>query len=210
MSNCLILCNGELSKKTLNKIVSKNKPRLQVIACDGASDFLYRHKITPDYIIGDLDSINPKTLAYYRQKKVKIKKSADQNKNDLEKALIFAIQKKFKNILITGLTGKRIDHSLNNLSVLLRYYKKAHIKIYDNKFEIFIIDKSTQFTCKKGDIVSLIPLPIAKGITTTGLKYKLNNETLKFGKREGALNKANDNNVTIRIVKGDLLVIKRI
>lgn len=210
MSNCLIVCNGRLSKRILYKFISTAKPRLQLIACDGASDFLYSHKVTPDNIIGDLDSISPKTLTYYKHKKVTIKKTADQNKNDLEKALRLAISKKFRNIFITGFTGKRFDHSLNNLSVLLRYYKKANIKIYDNKFEMFIIDKSTEFTCKAGNIISLIPLPEAKGIKTTGLKYPLNNKTLTFGKREGALNEAIGDYVKITITKGELLIMKEI
>src|SRR5688572_4342439 len=211
MSNCLIVCDGELTKKQLGRFISSNKPRQQVtiIACDGASDFLYRHKVTPDYIIGDLDTIQPKTLAYYKIKKVVIKKIADQDSNDLEKALKLAISKKFRNISIIGFSGKRFDHSLNNLSILKRYYKKADIRVYDNMFEMFIINKSAEFACRKGDIVSLIPLPEAKGVKTTGLKYPLNNETLIFGKREGALNEATHESVKINIVKGDLLVFRK-
>jgi thiamine pyrophosphokinase len=210
MSNCLIVCDGSLSKKLLDKFVKLNKPRKQVeiISCDGASDFLRRHSVMPDYIIGDLDTIKPKTLAYYKNKKVIVKKNLNQNKNDLEKALDLAFSKRFKNISIIGFSGKRFDHSVNNLSILKRYYRKANIMVYDNMFEMFIINKSAEFNCKKGDIVSLIPLPEAKGIKTTGLKYPLKNETLTFGKREGALNEAAGNFVKIVINKGALLVFK--
>jgi thiamine pyrophosphokinase len=211
MSNCLIVCDGELTKKQLGRFISSNKLRhkVTIIACDGASDFLYKHKVTPHYIIGDLDGINPKTLAYYKNKKVIIKKIADQNSNDLEKALKLAILKKFRNISIIGFSGKRFDHSLNNLSILKRYYKKANIRVYDNMFEMFIMNKSAEFECSKGDIVSLIPLPEAKGVKTSGLKYPLNNETLAFGKREGALNEATSNYVKIKIIKGELLVFRK-
>jgi thiamine pyrophosphokinase len=210
MSNCLIVCDGGLSKKLLDKCVRLSKPRQQVIiSCDGASDFLYRHKITPHYIAGDLDTITKKTLAYYRRKKVIVKKNPSQYKNDLEKALDLALTKKIKNINIIGLTGKRFDHSVNNLSILKRYYKKANITVYDNDFEITIINKSIEFSSKKGDIVSLIPLPEAKGVKTTGLKYPLNSETLIFGKHEGALNEATGGYVKIEIKMGNLLVMKR-
>lgn len=209
MSDCLIVCDGELNKKTLNKIVSKNKPRLQVIACDGASDFLRKCKLIPDYIIGDLDSITPSTLAFYKNKKVSIKKVSNQNKNDLEKALDLAISKKFNKIIITGLTGKRFDHSLNNLSIMKKYNNKADIRVCEKDCEMMIINKSAEFSAKVGDIISLIPLPKASGVKTEGLKYKLNNETLEFGKREGALNEAAQSFVNIKITKGNLLVIKR-
>ncbi len=211
MNNCLIVCDGELSKKVLSKFTKLNKPRKQVtiISCDGASDFLYRHKVTPDYIIGDLDSIKPKTLSYYKNKKVIIKKNPDQYKTDLEKALDLAISKKFKNISIIGFSGMRFDHSVNNLSILKRYYKKANIRVYDNTFEMFIISKSAEFEYKKGDVISLIPLPEAKGVKTSGLKYPLKNETLTFGKREGALNEATGDYVKIEIAKGELLVFRK-
>lgn len=211
MRNCLIVCDGELNKKQLSRFISSTKPRKQVviIACDGASDFLYRHKVTPDYITGDLDGINPKTLAYYKKKKVFIKKIADQNSNDLEKALKLALSKKFKNISIIGFSGKRFDHSLNNLSILKRYYRNTDIRVYDNIFEMFIINRSAEFTCRKGDIVSLTPLPEAKGIKTVGLKHPLNNESLTFGKREGALNEATGELVKIKMNKGELLVFRK-
>jgi thiamine pyrophosphokinase len=210
MSNCLIVCDGELSKKTLFNIISNNKPRLKVISCDGASEFLRKNKITPDYIIGDLDSITPGTLAYFKKKNVTIKKTSNQNKNDLEKALDLAITRKFKKIIITGFSGKRFDHSLNNLSIIKKYNRKAGITIYEKGFEMMLINKSSEFAAKLGDIISLIPLPKASGVKTEGLKYKLNNETLKFGKREGALNEAVENNIKIRIATGDLLIIKEI
>lgn len=207
MSTCLIVCNGELNEKTLKKIVTTNKPRLQVISCDGASEFLKKIKITPDYIIGDLDSVTPGTLAYFKKKKVTVKKVVNQDKNDLEKALDLAISKKLKKIIITGFSGKRFDHSLNNLSILKKYNRKAEIRIYENGFEMMLINKCAEFAVKPGNIISLIPLPKATGIKTEGLKYKLNNETLEFGKREGALNEAIKNIIKIRIAKGDLLII---
>lgn len=211
MSNCLIVCDGALSKKLLNRFTKLNKPRQKVtiISCDGASDFLCRHNIIPDYIVGDLDTIKQKTLAYYKQKKVTVIKNPDQYKNDLEKALDLALKKKFKNISVIGFSGKRFDHSVNNLSILKRYYRKANITVYDKDFEIFFVKRSAEFKSRKGSVVSLIPLPAAKGIKTTGLKYPLNSETLLFGKREGGLNEATENNVKIEVRSGDLLVFKK-
>jgi thiamine pyrophosphokinase len=207
-NNCLIVCDGALSKKLLSRFTKLDEPRQQVIiACDGASEFLYANKMTPDYIIGDLDSVTPKTLAYYKHKKVTVKKVVNQNKNDLEKALDLALGKKFKNISIIGLTGKRFDHSINNISILKRYSRKADIRVYDNEFVMMVIHKAAKLQCKVGDIVSLIPLPEATGITTSGLKYPLKNESLIFGKREGALNEAIAENVGVKIKKGELLIL---
>ncbi len=209
MKKCLIVCNGSLTGKLLNKFTNgKLRSQYKIISCDGASDFLHKHKVIPDYIIGDLDSIGTKTFKYFKGKHVKIKKVARQDQNDLEKALRFALSKDFKSINIIGFVGKRFDHTINNLSILKKFYRKADIAVYDSSFEIKFIKKSISFQCIIGDIVSLIPLPKASGITTQGLKYPLKNESLEYGVKEGALNESNNANVSIGFSKGTLLLIK--
>jgi thiamine pyrophosphokinase len=209
MKECLIVCNGHFTKKELNSFTKLNKPRrvIDIIACDGASDFLKTAGVIPNVIIGDLDSVKSATLKYFSKKNVIIEKVFDQNKNDLEKAILFALSKKFKVINVIGLGGKRLDHTLNNLSILKKFHKKAKIRIYENGFVGEIISKSSEFECKVGDIVSLIPLPKVTGVTTKGLKYPLRNGTLELGVREGALNEADEKIVSIKIKSGLLMVL---
>ncbi len=206
---CLIVSNGKITRRDLNFFMNFNKPRraITIIACDGASDFLKTAGVIPNVIIGDLDSAKPETLKYFSKKKVIIKKVSDQNRNDLEKAIMFALSKKFRVINIIGLSGKRLDHTLNNLSILKKFFRKAKIRIYENGFVGEIICKSAEFECKIGDTVSLIPLPKAVSVTTKGLKYPLKNGTLEFGIREGALNETVGKNVTINLKSGELLVL---
>lgn len=209
IKECLIVSHGKLVKSDLNYILKFIKPRkaLFIIACDGASEFLKASSITPDVIIGDLDSIKPAVLKYFSRKNVVIKKVYDQNKNDLEKAIIYALSKKFKHINIIGFGGKRLDHTLNNLSILKKFYLKADIKIFDNGFEGKIINRIAEIDCRIGDTVSLLPLAKAAGITTRGLKYPLKNASLELGIREGALNEAVAEKVVIKIRNGLLLVL---
>jgi thiamine pyrophosphokinase len=211
MNNCLIVCNGELSKRLLDRFLNLKKlhPEFKIMSCDGASDFLYRFKVTPDYIIGDMDGISKKALNYFRKKKVVVKKIVNQNQNDLEKALRFALSKKIKNISIIGFAGKRLDHTLNNLSVIKKFSRKSRITMYDKDFEIRFAGKSEVLNTKKGEIISLIPLPVAKNVITSGLKYTLKNEKLEFGIRTGALNTASDNLVKINVREGNLLVLRK-
>lgn len=209
LTSCIIVSNGKIYKKDLIKLLEFNKPRraISIIACDGASDFLKSCEVIPDIIIGDLDSVKPQTLKYFSRRKVTVKKVINQNKNDLEKAILYALSKKFKVINTVGFSGKRLDHTLNNLSILKKYYRKTKIKIYDNGFIGEIIGKHAEFECRVGDVVSLIPLPKAAGITTNGLKYPLKNGTLEFGVREGALNEAVEKNVSVRNKQGVLMVL---
>lgn len=211
MKKCLIVCNGSLTKKLLNRFTNnKLRSHYNIISCDGASDFLYRHKVFPDVIIGDMDGIEPKTLKYFKSKKVRIKTVEDQNQNDLEKALGFAISKKFNKVNIIGFVGKRFDHTINNLSILKKFYMKADIIVYDLNFEIRFIKKNIKLDCRIGDVVSIIPLFKASGIKTSGLKHPLKNESLEFGVREGALNEAVDKTVSVSFKNGHLLLLRQV
>lgn len=203
---CLIILDGDINRSLLSKLI---KTHPLIISADGASNKLYRWKIIPDYIIGDLDSILSAAHAFFKKNNVHIKKIAEQEHNDFEKCIRFAMSKKIDSITVAGCGGKRTDHMLNNFSVMKKYYKKSSIKLVDMDFEIFFAGKTAEFSCKKGDIVSLLALPKAEGITTRGLQYRLKNESLEFGKREGALNKAVSSKVKIEVRKGDLLIFKR-
>ncbi len=211
MNSCLIVCNGKLTKRLLAGFTEKNKPRkvIDIIACDGACNFMHRNKFKPDVIVGDIDSANLKAVNFFKKHGVKIKKDPDQYSNDLEKSLRYAIKNKYKKIYIAGFGGKRFDHTLNNLSVLKKYYKKAGIILYDETFMYSLVNKKIEFDYKIGEVVSLIPLPKAAGVKTSGLKYALNGGILELGIREGGMNEAITEKVSISIKKGDLLVFRK-
>ncbi len=206
--DCLILCNGDINKKFLIKVLNAN-PKITLIAADGAANTLLKYKIIPNHIVGDLDSIKPSVLKYYRSHSVKIKKIVEQEHTDLEKSIKLALSLKLKHIGIIGYAGKRIDHTINHFSILKRYYKKADIRFIDPEFEIFYTDKSVEFKSRKGDVVSFLGMPKAEGVRTSGLKYALHNEPLEFGVREGVLNEAVSDKVGISIEKGILLVFRK-
>ncbi len=206
--NCLILCNGDIDKKFLLKFLKSN-PKAILISADGASNILRKYKLTPDYIVGDFDSIKFSVLSYYKRAGVTIKKKSEQEHTDLEKSIMLALSLKLKNITVIGYAGKRIDHTINNFSILKRYYKKAHIRFLDSEFEIFYTNKPLEFKYHKGDIISFLGMPKADGVKTYGLVYPLNDESLEFGIREGTLNKALSNKVNIKLKKGSLLVFRK-
>lgn len=208
-NSCIIVSNGKLYLKDLNKLLKFDKPRraVKIIACDGASDFLKKAGYIPDVILGDFDSISPDTFNYFKRRKVQLKKIADQNSNDLEKAIKYSIQNNYSVIHLAGISGRRLDHTLNNISVLLKYHKKVKFIVHDNGFEGHIITKEYSALCRPGAIVSLIPLLEAAGVTSTGLKYPLKNLKLALGRREGALNETTGNSFSVKLHKGSLLVL---
>lgn len=208
---CLIVCNGDIHRNTLNRFLKFNSydKSIYIISTDGAANVLRKYRISPDIIIGDLDSVRPETLQYFKSQKIIVKKVINQNQNDLEKAILFAISKKFSEIFVMGFAGWRLDHTLNNLSVIRKYYRKCRITMIDAEFKMFFTDKDTEFDYTKGEIVSLFAFQKSSGIKTSGLKYLLSNESLEFGVRQGTLNSSKSKRVKIEIGKGVLLVFKK-
>ncbi|MGA2667607.1 MAG: thiamine diphosphokinase [Ignavibacteria bacterium] len=208
---CLIVCDGSISKKLIHSFVQSASKRtiIPIISADGASNTLFKLKIKPQYIIGDLDSIKFDVFDHYLELGVEIKQVREQEHNDFEKAIMFAISRKFKKIYVIGFAGKRTDHTLNNFSLLKKYSKKINITYIDDEFEISFARMNEEFEYQKGEVLSIQGMPAAFGVTTYGLKYPLHNETLEFGKREGALNEAIEDHIRIEFKKGDLLIFKK-
>jgi len=179
------------------------------IACDGAANHLLGFGFFPDIIIGDLDSFTPDVFPSLNPKQTTLIEDADQETNDLEKALNFALNKGIKQIEIIGGLGKRIDHTLKNLSVLLQFSNSFEsIYFLDDWGISFFSNSQTQVSAPFGTPISLIPFNgRVDGFITEGLEFPLKNEWLEMGKRDGTSNKMTDTNAVISKKSGDLLLV---
>jgi thiamine pyrophosphokinase len=174
-----------------------------IIGADGGGNKILSHGITPDAVIGDMDSFKkPDTINF------EIIHDKSQETNDLEKALSLAFERKATTCTVLGAFGKRMDHALKNLSVLKRFKSDFDTLIYkDELFEAFVITDQYKAEVPIGSVVSLFPLSgEVTGITTSGLKYSLDNEILKNGQRDGTSNETTEQEFSIRIESGDLVV----
>jgi thiamine pyrophosphokinase len=123
--------------------------------------------------------------------------------------LLYCVREKRKKVIVFGISGDRIDHTLNNFSILKRYYRKLDIRLISGDFEMFFINKKITFPYRKKEIVSLLGMPKAVKINSIGLKYKLKDLDLEFGIKEGALNESTSSRVSIDFKSGNLLLFKK-
>lgn len=203
-TNTILILNGDTpSKITFKKFYRKGD---YVICADGGANSAAALGITPNIILGDLDSVTKSNLSFFKKKGVEIRRITEQETTDFEKALLYIIECNLNNVIVFGAVSSRPDHTLNNFSVMKRYYKSIDIKIVDKDFEIFYLKNKINLKYQKGKVVSFMSMPRASGITTKGLKYKLKNDSLEFGVREGTLNISSAENISIEKKKGDLLV----
>ena len=201
-TKALILANSQPPSKRL--LLRLLKQSAVFVCADGGANTAARLGLKPDLIIGDLDSIASVTLRKFRN--VRAKRIADQNSTDLEKALSWVTRKGHKDIVVAGATGRRLDHSLGNLSALVKFSRKARIRFVDDASELCFVGPECEFEESPGTVVSLIPLSLCEGIVTHGLKWELKNESLKLGFRESTSNVVKSSPVSIRVRRGDLLL----
>ncbi|RLI52364.1 MAG: hypothetical protein DRO93_15125 [Candidatus Thorarchaeota archaeon] len=77
----------------------------------------------------------------------------------------------------------------------------------DDKNTVELVDKKIDIVGNKDDIVSVIPLTDVSGLSYTGLKWLVSNKHTKFG-WFGISNRLTQNNATISLLEGKLLVIR--
>lgn len=194
----IIISDGRIDNKNFHKKLLRDSDL--IICADGGAENAISLKITPDYIIGDMDSIKKSTLK--KLNKTHIITDKNQDKTDTQLAIELAQKFKPKEIIILGAIGTRIDHTLANIFRL-----NSKIKIIDNKNEIDLVEKQITLQGKKNDTVSIIALTDVKGLTYSGLKWKVKNKNVKAG-WIGISNKIVKKKASITLKKGKILVIK--
>jgi thiamine pyrophosphokinase len=197
----LILCDGEPPSR--ERLVYHRARAALFIAADGAGNAAAGLGVRPDMVIGDLDSYDraswPGLEPIHRP---------DQDTNDLEKALELALSLDATSAVVLGATGRRLDHTLKNLSVLKQFDSSLRLHFEDAYAEIRLVTRALEIEGHPGQVVSLFPLSgRVEGITTEGLMYPLNGEALENGVRDGSSNQLTGTRARITVARGDLLVM---
>jgi len=180
-----------------------------VVVLDNAIERVLQLNIKVDVLLGDFDDdFNPET---YKEKQfpLEIVHAPNQDKTDLEKAFEYLIEKGHKAVNVVWATGKRTDHTITNITNIVRYRNSLKIVILDDHSKVFLLPNKFNKWYTKNTTISLIPIGKVNGISTKNLKYPLNNESLTIGYRTGSSNEVlEDGIVTIEHQEGDLLLME--
>ncbi len=198
-----ILClNGEIP----NREFFLRHADLPIIAADGASNTLISMGFIPKLIIGDLDSIDRSIIPPATE----IMHITDQDSTDSEKSLLVMAQRELFPCLVYGATGKELDHTLHNLTIMAAYSKLQSIIFHDSvyktqeKYGVFVTDKFTG-QLKIGAKISLLSLSSAL-ISSKGLKWELNQMHLS-AQHSSIRNEVKVTNIEITVHSGTVLIL---
>ena len=170
-----------------------------VVCCDGAADRYIATGRVPDAIVGDGDSIsaaNRKKFAHL------LHIIAEQESNDQTKAVRFLMEQGKRRIAIVGATGKREDHTIGNISLLIEYARAGCDVCSFTDHGVFIpCNGTTTHKCRKGQQVSIFSIT-AKELSAEGLLYPIYDFTNWW---QGTLNESTGESFTIN-AEGEYLL----
>lgn len=121
--DAVVLCAGDFPTHDIPLCVLRDAPYL--CCCDGAAVQAVSHGLQPDAIVGDGDSLPDD---FKRQYSGIMHIVSEQEYNDMTKATRHCIRRGARRIAYVGATGKREDHTMGNISLLVYYLDSLSVQ----------------------------------------------------------------------------------
>lgn len=208
---CIVICAGDLTVNQLHY----EKDKDYVIAADGGLMYCQILNVEPDLILGDFDSLDENWKSAVEQieldtpEKV-IRLSPEKDDSDLLAALKHGLSMGYRDFQIYAATGGRFEHTLANVQCLLFLkHQNAVGYIMDGTGMMLVLEnESASFQKQLEGYLSIFSLgEKAKGVTLKGLKYILDDATIKNDFPIGLSNEFIGEEAYVEVRRGQLLLI---
>ena len=213
----VIICDGQFPRTEYPRYLIRSADF--TICCDGAlvkylrnSRDIFGEDRTPDLVIGDMDTLSSKMQKKYSSLIVKVE---EQEHNDQTKAVRWAISnvKDLERIYILGATGKRVDHTIGNASLLMEYTRMfdleglgINIEMVSDTGTAFAVNDTFEMDCGLGRQVSIFSPDNSLNIKSTGLEYPTD-EVVFDNWWKATLNKASQDTVRLEFSHRSMALI---
>lgn len=148
----------------------------RIVCCDGAANSYLADPTLPAVwrIVGDGDSLSPDLARKYA---AIVRRNPDQETNDQTKAVSYLAARGITRIAIIGATGRREDHTIGNVSLLVDYLARGiDVRIFTDYGVFIAATGRREFVCPEGTQVSVFNFG-AVGLHAEGLRYPLRDFT---------------------------------
>ncbi|MGZ6346241.1 MAG: thiamine diphosphokinase [Anaerolineales bacterium] len=208
MPRAVIFVNGRIPD--LDQVRKLIRPSDHIFAADGGTRHALALGLLPTLVVGDLDSLNPDDHLKLEAAQTEIRVYPRiKDETDFELVLRHSVSSGYKEILVIGALGNRLDQTLGNLALLTDpSLAGLDVRMDDGVEQAWFIRTTSHVEGQKGEVVSLIPWGgEVTGIRTTGLRWPLNGETLHPSKSRGVSNELIGESASISLGSGLLLVV---
>ena len=204
MGRCVIVGGADIKRtERIRGLLRKDD---YVIYCDSG----LRHRddlgAEPSLIVGDFDSHENPNLPV---ETIVLPRAKDDT--DTVYAVKEALKRGFTEFLLIGVIGARFDHTLGNVSILLKLDslgKKA--TIIDDYSEMEVVSRKKAIIDEGVSYFSLLAVDgTARGITITGAKFPLSDAEITPEYQYGVSNEVlPGQTATVTVKEGRLLLVK--
>lgn len=208
MKKCIIIGAGSCDVNKLKKQLVIEDGDL-CIAADGGLDHLLEAGVIPDLVIGDMDSLKSEdALDMFPVRRLPVEK----DDTDMLAAIKEGLASGYVQYEFYGAFGGRFDHTLANIQCLLYLLNRgARGVIYGDDVTVMLIkNERISFiggSMKNGKRISVFAFGgDAHGVSEKGLKYVLDNVTVKQEFPIGVSNEFTDEDALIEVQNGMLLI----
>lgn len=211
-SRCIVVAAGDIM---LSEIEIREDD--YIIAVDGGYLYCKLLHIDPHFIVGDFDSVEEKERKEIDEIKKKDSEKVrelpcEKDDTDMRAALKFGLDKGYRNFIIYGGTGGRLEHTIANLQCLI-YLKNHGAKGYMMEDESMLTVIKNESICFKQGMEGLVSVfsmgEKAEGVSIRGMKYPLNKVTLTNDFPIGISNEFTQETGELEVENGTLAVIVR-
>ncbi len=160
----------------------------------------------PDAIIGDLDTLFGRAVD---KNDPPIMHIDDQETTDMEKCLLHALDMDCSEAVLLGATGRRLDHTLYNLSLVEGFADRMRICVANRRGASVRIGagESVSWDLQPDLDVSVAPLsaPALLG-EVSGVRWPLSDLVVAYGGDLSISNETTDAPLSIEVLEGSVLV----
>ena len=175
----VLICSGGPANELCSLERFLNCDDVFVIGADKGAETLFDHGITPDVMIGDFDSIDQAKMELLQsQVKKIIYAEVEKDETDTDLALNYAVSLSPSKIILTGVSGGRLDHEEAAKRSLLRVQLEnptipCIIENRNNRLQFLTVpNKEISLTNDYRYISFFAYLENIEGVTLRGVKYE--------------------------------------
>lgn len=181
-----------------------------IVAADGGLELARLLPRLPHALVGDLDSVTPKSLAWARDRGVAVEEHpAAKDETDFELALRYATEHGATELVVIGGGGGRLDHLLANLAALAVVGIPAEAWLGHQYAAVLDPGYTRTWSAPMPEraVLSVLPWGGPTIVSEVGVRWPLDRRRITPGETLGVSNEALGGTVEIHVHDGRALVV---
>ena len=204
MSRCVILSAGPVEDSERLRPLLKTDD--WIIAADGGGRLAAALGVKPAVLVADFDSSAPPDTGGDTEI---VRLPTEKDWTDTQAAAMLALDRGYRDFLLLGCTGGRLDHTLANIAVLLYLLRRGADALLADERNFLRLYGPGRYRVERraGYKLSLFPYGgEVEGITVKNVRYPLEKARLTPDNSLGVSNEFLENPAEISFDKGVLMV----